>query len=368
MVSSGGIELEIITRRRTDHFTMLANDLLRCTDMTARARGVLMAMLSMRSGWRTTKARINRDCCPELGRTALDAVLTELRELGHLTVQKTRDPETGQFMWRWLVDAEPMTQFPGAGLPGDGNSVPGKPVPREGVDGPASAKSTTLDLPTPEYPYPGPPDAGAPYDGEPAPIRRTSSTKYLREKKPTPTAGAVGLDSSEPETRHAALIVDVRKLRPTWTTQDITAALEHPQVLEREMDTPGIARAALLALAADRDGKVYRVTRSPARLPYAGQWWIDAESVVAPRRPAAPSLLRLPRGRCGRSGCHNGKITVELHTRGDRVVACPDCDPDRHRAELAATRELADLQGLPDLLDFDDLVRFHQRVDQPETP
>lgn len=168
--------------------------------------------------------------------------------------------------------------------------------------------------------------------------------------RPGPGGNPEGGEATSP---HEATIAAVRALRPTWTATAIRRALDSDLVQEREADCPGAAAFALVALAEGR----YGPTTAPGRLRADGPWWADAETTL--RRVPAQT-----RATCTQPGCHHGKITVERRNLPDVVIPCPHCRPQQYGARVLYARAKAELEGLPEILGFDDLVCWYQRCDQ----
>jgi hypothetical protein len=153
------------------------------------------------------------------------------------------------------------------------------------------------------------------------PATRSSDSRTLekrREEQPPPTPprplwpAAVpdakpegeGEDPDE-ENRLAALVAEVRDLRPEWSSTSIRRALTHPDVAERDT---GRVRAAMLAVAADP------ATEQPGRLKHDGPWWAT--------RPASPPPPPRPAW-CGECD-ENTRLTT-----GDPPARCDACHPLR---------------------------------------
>lgn len=97
---------------------------------------------------------------------------------------------------------------------------------------------------------------------------------------PPPTAGARDegegdQDQQDEGQRLAALVGEVKTLRPEWSERSIRRALTQPAVVERPL---GIVRSAILAVAQDPS------SQQPGRLEYDGPWW----RLPAPPKPAGP--------------------------------------------------------------------------------
>lgn len=132
-MSGGDIEIAVFAESLADRYLISPNALHRGDDdkalgvsfqgMTLRERALLAALLTMKSGYRCSRQRIDR-LAPELGRAAVDTVLRGLRNRGHLRQTRTNDPETGKFVWRWDVSFRPV--FAGQTMPqlqGGGNET-----------------------------------------------------------------------------------------------------------------------------------------------------------------------------------------------------------------------------------------------------
>jgi hypothetical protein len=116
------------------------------------------------------------------------------------------------------------------------------------------------------------------------------------------TAEGEGADQDKPNTD---LAVEVREIRPDWSTRSIIRALQDPAVAERPAD---LVAAAALALARDPDSK------HPGRLAHDGPWWHQR---AGPAR-AAPAMPRW----CGE--CDEIDRTVEVP---GGIAKCPNCHP-----------------------------------------
>lgn len=112
-------------------------------------------------------------------------------------------------------------------------------------------------------------------------------------------------DSSRPRRADdlAALVSEIRALRPDWSTRSIERAISDPAVAERPWQ---LVRAAMVTLARDPE------TKFPGRLSHDGQWWQHKGGA-----PAGP-----PRPRW----CGDCDEETRL-THGDTPKRCPACHP-----------------------------------------
>jgi hypothetical protein len=108
-----------------------------------------------------------------------------------------------------------------------------------------------------------------------------------------------------------ALVVEVREIRPGWSSASIRRALTHPDVVERGWDR---ARPAMLAVAADPE------SRQPGRLSHDGPWWNQSASGPAPA--SRPALDPRPPW-CGRC---SDELRRQVDA-GGKVARCPVCHP-----------------------------------------
>lgn len=116
------------TPRPTTHYTVLANAVLRDTNLSFRARGVLAAILSRPDNWRTTADLLARES--KEGRTAILTALRELESVGYMTRTKYQN-EKGQWVWESLVYDKP--QKPESGFPTTGNPTSDEPTSENGT-------------------------------------------------------------------------------------------------------------------------------------------------------------------------------------------------------------------------------------------
>lgn len=106
-----------------------------------------------------------------------------------------------------------------------------------------------------------------------------------------------------------ALVAEVRRARPAWSTKSILRALMDPSVAERPWPT---VRAAMLAVAADPG------SQHPGRLAHDGPWWAAAVA-EQPGRRGWPEWCRAP-------ACNEWTRRLE-DGDGRDAGACPSCHP-----------------------------------------
>ena len=109
---SSNIEITIETERLSDHFLMSPNDLHRgmgeWAGLTLRARALLAALLTTKSGWTTSRAAVDA-LAPELGTRGVTTVLNELRTRRLLYTHRVNAGH-GRFTWRWFVYLRPKPE------------------------------------------------------------------------------------------------------------------------------------------------------------------------------------------------------------------------------------------------------------------
>lgn len=111
--------------------------------------------------------------------------------------------------------------------------------------------------------------------------------------------------SNDQDQDKAALVAEIRAIRPEWSTRSIERALADSAVRERP---PELIPAAALAVARDPDSK------HPGRLAHDGPWWQAAKSARA--APPKPPWCR----ECD----ERTRMTGE-----DAPRRCPNCHPLR---------------------------------------
>jgi hypothetical protein len=108
---TGDIEIELVVESLSDHFLISPNDLHRgrgvWAGMTLRGRGLLAALLTMKTGFVMSRKAID-DLDPSLGRKGMNTVIAELKQRGHLVTTRINGGG-GKFRWRWQVYQKPVS-------------------------------------------------------------------------------------------------------------------------------------------------------------------------------------------------------------------------------------------------------------------
>lgn len=120
-------------RRAADNFTSVANEAVRDSSLSFKARGILVYLMSHSDGW-----QINVSYLAKSGNCGRDAVLSglkELREAGYLEMTKVRN-ERGQLSnWEYSVSDYPQsdnpTVVPQSGYPESGYPTSDNPTTKE---------------------------------------------------------------------------------------------------------------------------------------------------------------------------------------------------------------------------------------------
>ncbi|WP_280264642.1 hypothetical protein [Nocardia wallacei] len=106
-----GAEVRVYRHSANDRFVIIPNDMARNRmggpKLTSVARCVLVHLLSLPPGWKTSREKLAEDFTE--GRDRIGKALTELIDTGFLSRERTNDPETGQVVWVWAVSDEPGT-------------------------------------------------------------------------------------------------------------------------------------------------------------------------------------------------------------------------------------------------------------------
>lgn len=117
-------------RRAEDNFTIMPNEWARDKQLTRRARGLLLELLSHREGWEiSVNSLVNNG---QEGRDAIRKTLKELEDNGYLKRSQGRD-DNHRFGATNFILCDPADSIPVDGFSGAGESAP--PVDGFSVDG-----------------------------------------------------------------------------------------------------------------------------------------------------------------------------------------------------------------------------------------
>lgn len=135
-----------------------------------------------------------------------------------------------------------------------------------------------------------------------------------------PVADAKAGEGEEPQHNDqardvAALVAEIRAIRPEWSTDSIVRTLNDPSVLERPWP---LVREAALIVARDPSSALF------GRLKHDGPWWAEAARRLQAQRATPPKP-----GWCGQCD-ERTRMTGE-----DSPRRCPDCHPLRTRREAS---------------------------------
>lgn len=261
--TTGHISITEVHRvRQTSHYIPLPNDLARGRGVYAGLdlleRGMLTALLSMDSGWTTSRRGIEQ-LAPGLGRDTVSRILRRLRELGFLSIRRISTGAHG-FRWAWIVSMLPMStgsrdHVDCGDVDGDdqptNDETPGQPIDVHTVTGDPS----TLEVPGCERPK-----------------------NHLPVDEPGPSQRGEGV--SRPN--HSDQVAEIHTHQPGWRPSAIAAVIAKAVGQGRDAT---IAVTALLALAKGTYGHTY----SPRRLLADGPWWSPAPTPTPrPRSKSCP--------------------------------------------------------------------------------
>jgi hypothetical protein len=115
--------MEIVRGDHESHFTIIANDVMRDSRLSFRARGIHHFLLSFPSGWRIDSNAIAR--AGKEGRDAVRSALRELEECGYLTRRREQD-DRGRWSTRAYISEIPENQTPSPEKPASGFPVVGE--------------------------------------------------------------------------------------------------------------------------------------------------------------------------------------------------------------------------------------------------
>lgn len=294
----GDIEIELFVDRLSDNFLMSPNDLHRgrgdWSGLTLRARALLAALLTMRSGWRISRKTID-DMAPELGRKGVSTVLRELRERGFIETAKING-EDGKFTWCWRIHLHPTSVGP-SGDDGDPTTGP------SGDDGHDQGKHPVS---------PGRTIGPSAIDGQGDLLRRPCLSEELEEpphpprddrSAPTAVKATTGGDPPENPDPEDEAITDAIGHQPTWRPIAVRAAIR--QAVSNGLD-PESAYQAIVDLA---EGTRYGpTTAGPQRILARGPWWTPGSTfIAAPPRSQANTCRHHPGQLAGSCSCCGGE-------------------------------------------------------------
>jgi hypothetical protein len=99
--------LIIRSNRPTNHFTIVDNAIVNNHNLTYRARGILIYLLSKPDGWYTSAQRLSS--MHTEGRDAINTCLKELQEHGYMQLVRRQD-DLGHWESHWLVFDSPVNK------------------------------------------------------------------------------------------------------------------------------------------------------------------------------------------------------------------------------------------------------------------
>ena len=95
---------------KTNGFTVVANDIFKRDDVSARAKGVYIYILTLPDDWKIYKSELYTHFSE--GRGAIDTAFKELERLGYIEKQRAKD-ESGKFKgWDYIVYESPTNRKP----------------------------------------------------------------------------------------------------------------------------------------------------------------------------------------------------------------------------------------------------------------
>lgn len=95
---------------KTNGFTIVANDIFKRDDVSARAKGVYIYILTLPDDWQIYKSELYTHFSE--GRGAIDTAFKELERLGYIEKQRAKD-ENGKFKgWNYIVYESPTNRKP----------------------------------------------------------------------------------------------------------------------------------------------------------------------------------------------------------------------------------------------------------------
>ena len=103
------MEREKVTRgwMRKDNFTMVGNEVLRRKDLSWKAKGIFVYLVSLPPDWVIYLDEVQRHSTD--GRTSFRSGIQELKDKGYLVRKRTRK-EDGTFEWKTILIEDPMPE------------------------------------------------------------------------------------------------------------------------------------------------------------------------------------------------------------------------------------------------------------------
>jgi helix-turn-helix protein len=89
-----------VVRSRTKSFTQVSNDVLRNPELSLKAKGLLIQLLSHEDGWQQSIRYSIRECAD--GEASIRSALVELEAAGYLQRSRRRNSQ-GKFLWDHVV-------------------------------------------------------------------------------------------------------------------------------------------------------------------------------------------------------------------------------------------------------------------------
>ncbi len=97
-------------RQERQPFTMIDRKLINDSELSLRARGLLIWLLDKPDDWVTSVDRLSKQVSESEGTYAIRSALKELEEARYLVRTKRNNPETGYIEWEWLYYEEPQPE------------------------------------------------------------------------------------------------------------------------------------------------------------------------------------------------------------------------------------------------------------------
>jgi hypothetical protein len=357
MTTQPDIEIQVFAEDLSTRYLTSPNELHRGEGPWAALphgddRCMLAALLTMKSGYKTNKARLRR-ILPMLGEKAFDNVIARLKDAGFLTTERGHG-DGGRFVWTWRAYMNPLPADRRTPSKRGAKKTAGEAIPPpEGYGDELTTGETSDDEsagrtipPSPQYGEPqyGQPSHGEPRRGEGPPLYKKEQGLELPEiETPPPTPDAPSAQPAEAPAEPGGQGVE-----------DLHRNPEAQRVLESVLDAAGAtrgerplgrSRTRLLDKIQKRIDDGWLQVDLEMELAGSGE---GANSIVGvmnarlddlgappPPRPATPApVQRRPKNvPCPNPGCdsHRGGVgMVESTKQPGRLLICPDCRPDAY--------------------------------------